>query len=277
MIELKNITFSYGRKATPALDDVSASIGSGLYLLAGENGAGKTTLLHVMAGLAHPSKGECVINGVASTSVNPEELGHVFLLEERMYFPGRNIREFAALHSQFYSSFTEEVFEQNLKEFGLTGNELFSSMSLGNLKKSQLAYVLALGVDVLMLDEPTNALDIEGRIALRKLIATTMRPEQTVIVATHNVTDLETLFDGALMMRASRIEFAGTEELVSSRIAFEMSASPDPEALYSENQMGRYMNLYPALEPGETRVDWRALYSALHSDRSYEIISQLSK
>ena len=57
MVELINVTFFYKGAKRAALSDVSAMVGTGLYLLAGENGAGKTTLLHIIAGLSHPKSG----------------------------------------------------------------------------------------------------------------------------------------------------------------------------------------------------------------------------
>lgn len=276
MIELKDITFAYRKGFKPALLNVNGTVGSGLYLLAGENGAGKTTLLHVIAGLARPLAGECLIDGVPSASDNPLEMGHQFLLEENMYFPGKTIRKFAKIHSQFYPGFSEEKFTENLGIFGQTGNEPLRSLSLGNVKKAQLAYVLALGVKVLLLDEPTNALDIEGREMFRKMLASSMTPEQTVIVSTHTVNDLEKLFDGALVMHGSRMLFAGTQEDVASRLSFEYGANADPWALYSENQTGRFLNIYPA-DKEETMVDWRAFYMSLHSMNSEKILTQLQK
>ena len=277
MIELKNVTFTYRKAKTPALSDVSAKIGPGLYLLAGENGAGKTTLLHIMAGLSRPQRGTSMIDYYPSATTNPAEMGNVFLLEENMSFPGKTIRIFKNLHSRFYPDFSDEVFETNLKAFGQTGNEAMESLSLGNRKKAQLAYVLALGVNVLLLDEPTNALDIEGRDTLRRLIASDIRDGQTIVVSTHTVADLDRLFDGALIMHQSRLVFAGTEEEVAEKLVFEYSKENDPESLYSEQTAGRYLNVYPAEGREETRVDWKALYMALHSDKSQRIISQLQK
>lgn len=277
MVELNNVTFRYKGAKRPALSDVTAEIDAGLYLLAGENGAGKTTLLHTIAGLLHPQSGTSKIDSHPSDTTNPAEMGDVFILEENMRFPGKTIRVFQKLHSRFYPNFSEEMFEANLKAFGQTGNEPMESHSLGNLKKAQLSYVLAMGVKALLLDEPTNALDIEGRETLRRLIATNICENQTIIVSTHTVSDLDKLFDGAMIMHRSKLLFAGTEEDVAQRLAFEYSKENDPEALYSENIAGRFLNLYPTGAHDETRVDWRALYMALHSDRSQLIINQLKK
>ena len=278
MIELKDIEFSYSRKGAPALSGVTATIPPGIHLLAGENGAGKTTLLHIIAGLISPTTGECLINGSPSVTTRPSEMGRVFLVEENMYFPGKSIREFSEMHSRFYPRFSKEAFLSNLMAFGMTGDESLKSLSLGNRKKAQLAYALALGVDVLLLDEPTNALDIQSRETLRRIIAGSVTDDQIVIVSTHAVNELENLFYGAVMLTRSRLMFAGTEDSVSARLAFEVTRVPDSDALYSEIQVGRVLNIFPAVENDEpTRVDWRLLYSALHSRQRDAIIRQLQK
>lgn len=276
MIELKDITFSYRKNGVHALEEVTAKIGPGVHLLAGENGAGKTTLLHIMAGLSRPSSGECLIDGVPAATNSPRYMGRTFLLEENMPFPGRNIRGFAATHSRFYPTFSPENFTANLAAFGQSGDEPFKSLSLGNRKKAQLAYVLALGVDVLLLDEPTNALDIESKETLRKIMARSITDEQTVIVATHTVSELERVFDGALMLTRSRLMFAGTEDAVTARLAFSVTRAPGPDALYHEIQPGRVLTIRRALPAEETRVDWRLLYSALHSPCRTAITNALS-
>ena len=277
MIELKDITYIYRKSVTPALSGVSAMIQPGVVLLAGENGSGKTTLLKIIGGITHPSSGECLIDGVAADSNNPADMGKTFFLEERMFFPGKTIREFASVHSRFYPNFSNENFVKALMAFGLTGDEPMKSLSLGNLKKSQLAYVLSLGVDVLLLDEPTNALDIESKTALRRIIASSMSEAQTIIVSTHTVSELDTLFDGTIMLTRSRLTYAGEADEISSRLSFEVSRMPRQDALYYEIQAGRVLNITPADSDRPTRVDWRLLYSALHSPVSGNIIALLNE
>lgn len=277
MIELKDITYTYRKSATPALCNVTAKIKPGIVLLAGENGAGKTTLLKIIGGIIHPSAGECLINGVTADSNNPEDMGKTFFLAEGMAFPGKTIREFAAMHSRFYPNFSNENFLRALVAFNLTGDEPMKSLSLGNLKKSQLAYVLSLGVDVLLLDEPTNGLDIESKTALRRIIAYSMSETQTIIVSTHTVSELDTLFDGTIMLTRSRLTYAGEAEEISGGLSFVVSRMPEPAALYYEIQAGRVLNIVPADLDKPTRVDWRLLYSALHSPASGNIISLLNK
>lgn len=277
MIELKDIEFSYRKKGTPALTAVTAVIEPGVHLLAGENGAGKTTLLHLISGVARPQKGEVLINGKNPSSSSPSSMGHTFLLEEGMMLPGGSIRGFAHLHSRFYPSFSGEAFTANLAAFGLSGDEEMKALSLGNRKKAQLAYALALNVNTLLLDEPTNGLDIQSKETLRRLIAANTNEDQTVIVSTHTVTELENLYDGAVMLTRSRLLFAGTEDAVAERLAFKSGRVPEHNALYSEIQPGRVLSICKAARDEETRVDWKLLYNAFHSQQRTAITKALTE
>lgn len=276
MIELLDIEFYYTRNGIPALEGITADIPTGIYLLAGENGSGKTTLLHLISGLMMPSNGECKINGVSSISGNPRDMGKVFLLEEDAMFPAPTIKKFTELHSIFYPDFSATQFLDNLRAFGLSGDEMLKDMSLGNRKKSQLAYVLALGCPVLLLDEPTNALDIQSKDTLRSIIASSLRDDQTIIVATHNVQEFENLFDGVVMLNRSRLIYSGTSDMISERLAFRVMRFPDTESLYQEIQAGRVLSICEAEPDAPTKVDWRLLYAALHSPKRDVIISKLS-
>lgn len=277
MIELNNLNFSYSKKGVPALLGLDGRIEPGIYLLAGENGAGKTTLLHLIAGVAEPTGGSLFINGRNPASDSPAEKGKTFLLEENTSFPLKTIRKFAEMHSPFYPNFSHKRFCENLHAFGLTGDEPMKKLSLGTRKKALLAYVLALGVDTLLLDEPTNALDIESKEILKTLIASNISENQTLIISTHTVSELENLFDGALIMRKGNLLWAGTEQEATDRLAFEKSRAPEPDALYSESNLGYYNSILPAIEGEPTNVDWRLLYSALHSPKCSDVLKELKK
>ena len=149
------------------------------------------------------------------------------------------------------------------------------SLSLGNRKKAQLAYVLALGTDLLLLDEPTNGLDIQSKGVLRKIIAGSLSDHQTLVISTHTVSELENMFDGAIFISKSRLIYAATADEISSSMAFVSSSYPLPQALYSEMEAGRYLNVI-ADENNETKTDWRLLYCALNSSRSKEITNILN-
>lgn len=274
MITLRNLTFSYRKQSRPALLNVNATIGPGIHLLVGENGAGKTTLLHIMAGLLHPSEGECLVDRHPAASTVPAQMGHVFFLEENAAFPAKTILDFASADSGFYPSFSMERFLANLAEFGLTGNEHLRKQSLGNRKKAQLAYVLALGVDILLLDEPTNGLDIQSKATLRRLIASQITEDQTLIVSTHTISELDNLFEGVIAIRNGSLMLAATADTILDHIAFIEERTVDPAALYYEITPGSYRQIIVS-DGEDSRIDWEMLYRSLYSPARDRIIDTI--
>lgn len=276
MIEIKRVSYTYAKGRKPALREINARIPEGIHVLVGENGAGKTTMLHILAGLLTPVHGKAEIDGTPANSNKPSEMGRAFFMEENTLFPAKNIREFAKQHSRLYPGFSEEVFNENLKAFQLTGNESLRKASLGNRKKAQLAYALALGVDVLLLDEPTNALDIQSKEVLRRLIASVLMPSQTVIVSTHTLSELENLFEGMIAIHDGELLIAAKSEDITDKVSFYNSRILDKESYYAENRAGGYAMIGP-YAGDDTRIDWEMLYRALFSPASCKIIDAIDK
>lgn len=275
MITLENVSFSY-RRGAEALCGVSARIGEGIHLLLGENGAGKTTLLHVIAGMLYPSQGRCAVDGVSTALREPVTLSRLFLLGDEMVFPAPTINAFRDIHACFYPTFSPEVLADSLAAFGMTGDEPLDRMSLGTRKKAHLAYVLALQVPVLLLDEPANGLDIDSRKTLRRLMSVHVAPEQTVIVSTHSVTDLGPLYDGVLVLHRSHLMLAMTAGAILSRLAFPVTPSRPDAALYAEQELGLWRAIVPNDTPDPvTDIDYALLYSALMSTQCQTVLNHL--
>ena len=274
MIDIKNLSFNYN-KGYKALDNINANLGAGVHLLLGENGAGKTTLLHVIAGLLFAKEGSCSIDGSDISLRRPCDMSKVFFMPEDITFPAKNINDFAKIHSQFYPTFNEEIFRQNLEIFHLTGNESFSSLSLGNRKKANLAYVMALGSDVLLLDEPTNGLDINAKKELLKIMVGSLREDQTVIVSTHTVWDLKNLFESVMMLRRGNLLLSMSTEEIGKKLAFVSSTAPSPNALYIEQDMNGFRWIEKNIDGNETEINFSLIYSALMSNAAQNVLDAL--
>lgn len=268
MISLDNITYRY-RGGVVALDSVTASLGSGIRLLLGENGAGKSTLLHVIAGLLKPRQGVCLLDGTPTWLRRPSTLASMFLLGDDMRFPASTINEFARIHSGFFPTFSPEVLVEALQAFGMSGDEPMERMSFGTRKKAQIAYALALQTPVLLLDEPANGLDIDSRKILRRLFSAYIRPEATVIVSTHSVTDFSLLYDGVIVLRRARVALVAETSWLLERLRFVISDTRPADAFYVESEMGSYRAVVPN-PTGEilSDIDFSLLYSALMASDS---------
>lgn len=276
MIRFEDLTYSY-RPGLTAIDNLTAEIQPGIHLLLGENGAGKTTLLRLAAGILTPSAGKTEIDGMDVNKRQPSIIRKVFMLPDSMEIPTKSIRAFAKIHSTFYPSFSHEIFVQNLLEFGLSGDESFSQLSLGLRHKSLLAYALALGVDVLLLDEPANGLDISSKKALRNVLARCTGDNQTVIVSTHTVSDLRELYDGVIILSHGRLLVARQTWQIIERISCINSAIPPANALFTEQGPGTFLSIVPNTGDYGSDLNYALLYSALTSPARDSILETINQ
>ncbi len=264
MINLNHLSYRY-KGGIEALSDVTAEIGPGIHLLLGENGAGKTTLLHIIAGLLFPTMGECQIDGLATRKREPSTLQDIFFLGDSMIFSGYSINDLIGVHAVFYPRFDAAMLRQNLAEFGMTGNEPLNKLSLGTRRKAQLAYALALRTPYLLMDEPANGLDITSKYGLQNMLARCIDPEQTVIISTHTVWDLQNLFDGVLVLSHAHLLLCQPTEVVLERIAFVDDVVPPVGALYVAQQLGRFQGIVQNTTGQLSELNYTLLYMALQS------------
>lgn len=273
MITLDNLSFKYAKPFDNAVDGVTAVIPHGIHLLLGENGAGKTTLLRLISGVLPPDSGSCRINGDDTARRNPSVIRSVFFLPDDMHIPTRSIREFAAIHSVYYPGFSEEVFNGNLADFGLTGDEEVVSLSLGMRHKTYLAYVVALGVDVLLLDEPANGLDITSKKTLRAMLAKHIGDEQTVIISTHTVSDLRELYDGLIVLSHGHLLLCESVLRIAERIKCVATPIPPVERIYMDQEAGLFHSILPNDTGEPAEVNYGLIYSALLSPERDRLLS----
>lgn len=276
MIKISNLTYRYHNGFT-ALSDINCTMQGGIHLLLGENGAGKTTFLHIIAGLRTPTQGSCLVYGEPSCLRLPSTLSKLFIYTDNMMLPCKNIMEYTKSHARFYPSFSMDILQECLKEFGMTGYEPLSSLSFGNRRKAQMAYVIALNTDILLLDEPANGLDITAKQSLRRLLARFIGPERCVIISTHTVSDLESLFDTLTVIHKGQLVTSMSVWKITERLAFISDMMPPEEYVYCEQEQGLFRYI-TAQEQSDrpTDINYQLLYNALLSPKSSEIIQLLN-
>lgn len=256
------MSFRYSSKTPMALQGISAEIRPGIHLLLGENGAGKTTLLHVIAGLLKPTEGKCLIDGSNSDNLLPSILSKLFLCGVNIDFPMRSIAEMVKYHAPFYPNFSEEMLQRNLSAFGIEASTLLSDLSTGNAQKAKLAYALSLRTPILLLDEPTNGVDIDSKKQLQKMIAESISEEQTVIISTHSVADLENFYDAVIDLHRGTLNYALTVDQILERLSFGSGPEVPPGALYSEPWIGSFRFVLVKADNKLTDIDYELLYMA---------------
>lgn len=261
-LDFQNVTFSYSPLSL-ALDRVSATFGPGLHLLLGPNGAGKSTLLKVGAGLLDPSEGACFLDKEVMACHDPHAVRHIFFLSDDMTFPLPSLAQMVALHAPFYPSFSPEALARNLDAFGLTADMRLEDLSLGNRRKAHVAYALALGTEVLMLDEPANGLDMASKDVLTSfLFSAADEGDRSIVVATHTVQEMRNIFDSVTILNCGQIVLSASVGEIMDSLSFISDPIRHPEAIFFRDGVDGPNQILPASAGCPTAVDFRLLYLA---------------
>ncbi|MCC8036923.1 MAG: ATP-binding cassette domain-containing protein [Bacteroidales bacterium] len=277
MIRLNDISYKYP-SGTQALNGITTEIRPGIHLLMGENGAGKTTLLHVLATLLPPTTG--VITDEAGQRMErnaPSVLSRLSFLGDDLQWPARSIDELVKSHARFYPTFNPDLLASNLEVMGIKSYEYFDSLSLGKRKRASIAYALALGTPLLLLDETANGLDIPSKKALQKALLQSADEGRTIIVSTHTVWDLERLFDSVMMISQGNLLLNHSVGQITDRLAFISSSEPEPDALYIEEEAMGIRQIVRNDGSRYTDIDYPALFTAmLNPTTAMLILNQLN-
>lgn len=269
MLQVENISFSYGRRRPEVLSDFSFSLEKGrVYGLLGKNGVGKSTLLYLMCGLLTPKHGRVMYHGVDMRRRLPETLRDVFLVPEEFDLPAVSLVQFVELNSPFYPNFSKEDMMTYLHLFEMDWNIHLGGLSMGQKKKVFMSFALATHTSLLLMDEPTNGLDIMAKSQFRKFIASGMSDERTIVISTHQVRDIDNVLDHVVIMNNSRVLLDESIVRVTERLAFVESDSPAlaEEALYKLPSVQGNSLLLPNREGVETKLNLELLFGAVLAD-----------
>jgi len=221
MIETKEITFRYKRKSV--FKDFSCTFGNGkVYGLLGKNGAGKSTLIYLMAGLLKPYKGKICYNNENVSRRPAAVLQDMFVVPEEFELPNIPLKRYMSINKHFYPKFSEEQLRQNLSLFEIDDIEKVNlgALSFGQKKRVFMSFALATNTSLLMMDEPTNGLDIPAKSQFKKFIASNMTDERTIIISTHQVQDIEKLIEHVVILNDSAILLDASTEEICRRLCF---------------------------------------------------------
>ncbi len=265
MVQIENLSFGYTRKQT-LFDQLVLELKPGhIYGLLGKNGAGKTTLLKVIAGLVFPREGRSMVSGHESRLRVPECLEDICLIPEEYHLPSIRIDRYISLNAPFYKRFDHDKLDWLMKEFQLQSNHKLNQLSFGQKKKFLLAFGLSTSARLLLMDEPTNGLDIPSKSQFRRVIAASLTDEQSVVISTHQVRDLETLIDPVIIIDEGKIIFQQGLERISSALAFETipEIKENLQPIYYEEALGGYAAILPNIKGKDTKMDLELLFNGV--------------
>lgn len=262
MIRMKDIGFAY-KWNRPILEDLSMKLTFGhIYGLLGKNGEGKTTLLNVLSGQLFPQSGSCVVLNEIPAERKPGFLQRIFILPEEMTLPDVTAGDYRKMYAPFYPTYREDIWNTCVEFFEIDLKQRTSKMSLGQKKKVGIALALAVHTPILLLDEPTNGLDIPSKAVFRRLLASSIGDDQTVVISTHQVRDLESLIDSVIIMENRQILLNSSLDEVSEKLFFR-PVSPDEKVLYTEPSPVGQIGVGENLKNEDTPVSLELLFQAV--------------
>lgn len=280
IMQVERIAFNYGwRQQKSVFSDFSLSLERGkVYGLLGLNGAGKSTLIYLMAGLLTPKSGRVTIDGCNVRDRLPSTLGNLFVVPEEFELPRMSLKEYATLNGALYPRFSYEDMLHNLEIFDINPEiKSLSSLSMGQKKKVLMSFAFATHTDLMLMDEPTNGLDIPGKSQFRRLVAREMSDNRTIVISTHQVRDIDRCIEHVVIIDNSKVLLDESVARITSKLQFvENGTATDAQsAIYSQPSVMGYSIVVPNNGGDETEVNLETLFNATlgNSDKISEIFN----
>ena len=270
MIEVENLSFNYGRRKSKVLVDFSMKLEKGsVYGLLGKNGTGKSTLLYLMAGLLRPQTGNVLYKGVDVKKRYPDTLQDMFLVPEEFALPNVSLKQYVKLNAPFYPNFSDELLNACLRDFDMNEDIHLGELSMGQKKKAFMCFALATNTSLLMMDEPTNGLDIPSKSQFRKVIASGMSDEKAVIISTHQVRDIDSLLDHVLIMDGSKLLLNESVSSICEKLYFAEQGINEPTegALYVQPSVQGNSVILPNEYGEDAKLNLEVLFNAMLAER----------
>jgi len=264
MVNIEGLSFGYGRGALFKELNLGLTPGN-IYGLLGVNGAGKSTLLKLMAGLLFPAAGSVRSLDHDPAQRKPSFLLEVFLLAEDAQAPNMQAADYLRANAPFYPRFDRAAFERYLREFELPSAGNLAALSHGQQKKFLLAFGLATQARLVLLDEPTNGLDIPSKSLLRRVITEALTPDRLFVISTHQVRELGPLIDPIVILSKGRVLLNRTLAEIGAQLHMTQQSSPPaadtPNLLFSEPTVGGFWSVWRG--GGDGPLDLEVLFNAI--------------
>ena len=204
-VKVSNLQKKYNNNTV--LKGISFDVDDGtIFALLGTNGAGKTTTLECMEGILKHSSDQIYINGKIGVQLQSSSLPE-------------GIKAIEAL--KLFAMWNSTIVDIGLIDrLGLTGilKKQYKEMSTGQKRRLHLALAMTGDPDIIFLDEPTAGLDVEGRVALHEEIKRLKNHGKTIIIASHDMAEVESLCDKLAILKDGEIAFLGTVDELKSNV-----------------------------------------------------------
>lgn len=268
MIKVNNLNFGYS-KGKLLFKNMSMQLSAGhIYGLLGKNGAGKSSLLKNLAGLVYAESGTMDVLGFDPAKRQPSLLKQICFIPEEFYLPSVKIDAFVKANAAFYPNFDHPYFTALLAEFDIPVAQKLINMSYGQKKKVIIAFGLATQAKLVIMDEPTNGLDIPSKAQFRKIMASAMTDDRCIIISTHQVRDLDNLIDTVIMLDESSVALKASVEEITNKLCFKRINELDDTVIYAEPSLSGYNAVMPNYHNEDSKLDIELLFNAVLAEKN---------
>lgn len=266
MLTIENLSYSYSRK-TNLIDNFSMKLEKGNVCgLLGKNGAGKTTLIYLICGLLRPKAGK-----ISFEDYNPIErkvgfLENIFLVPEEFSLPNVSLEDYVRVNAPFYPRFDRKQMDRYLDIFELTPDLHLGKLSMGQKKKTFISFAMACNTSLLILDEPTNGLDISAKRSFRSAVAECMDDEKSILISTHQVYDVDKILDHVIITDRKGVLLNSSLIEIAEKYKFNFTTDREraDKALISLDVPGGFNIAEPLTDPmEETEVNLETLFELI--------------
>ena len=275
MLKIDNISFGYRRNKS-IIRNFNMTLQPGTVCgLLGKNGAGKSTLLYLICGLLKPDSGSIDFKGHNPIKHEVAFLEDVMIVPEEFSLPNMKLADYVRVNAPFYPNFNQSDMNDYLYMFDLDPEAHLGKCSMGQKKKAIISFALACNTSLLILDEPTNGLDISAKRAFRKAVAKNMTDEKCIIISTHQVLDVEKILDHVCIIDNNGVLLNTSMFEVSKHLSFRVTNDREliENALMSFDAPGGASIVERATPDNETDVNLVMLFEFVESNR--DLVKQI--
>ena len=270
MIQIRNLSYRYSKRVE-IFNNLNLEFKPGkIYGLLGKNGAGKSTLIKNITGMLFPTSGTCEIFEESPKNRSVNFLKNLFFVPEEYYLPNLSIEDLANIYKDFYPNFDTNQFDGYIKEFKIEKHKRTTELSLGQKKKILIVFALSANTKVLIMDEPTNGLDIPSKILFRNMINDSFKTDRIVIITSHQVRDLDELIHSFIIMNDGKVLLNNDKAHIAKHLQFQLTDSKQEttDLIYQEKVSNGFASIKENKTDTAGYIDIELLFNAVLTNPS---------
>lgn len=199
----------------------------------------------------------------------PLTLQDMFLVPEEFALPSVSLKQYVKLNAPFYPAFSNEQLKACLHDFDMNEDIHLGELSMGQKKKAFMCFALAANTSLLVMDEPSNGLDIPSKSQFRKVIASGMTDDKSVVISTHQVRDIDSLLDHVVIIDGTHVLLNESVKDICGKLYFAEQGMNEPTeaALYVQPSVQGNSVILPNVYNEETKLNLEVLFNAMLAER----------